>query len=164
MPVLLALGAVWARNEYNSGNETVTKIDATINGYSARLQKWFDDRTAISTYAVIFNEYRQSKGLPPLVFTDDLNKIAAQRVEEIKKDFGHKSQLNSYLAENIAKGISDNGDALDIWKNSPPHNKNLLGHYVNTGYCNRDGYSVQVFSSWDTINGIPQLPPGWYFQ
>jgi hypothetical protein len=35
--------------------------------------------------------------------------------------------------------------------------------YKYTGYAAGGGYAVQVFTEWNTVNGIPQLPPGWYF-
>jgi len=121
-----------------------------------------------ANYAVLFNEYRQSKGLQPLEFNDDLNRVATLRLAEIKDDFSHNSigQYNRNLAENIAMStgfLSDSG-ALRMWQNSPGHNANMLdSEYKYTGYAAGGGYAVQVFTEFPTINGVPQLPPGWYF-
>lgn len=125
-----------------------------------------DNNTSVENYAIIFNEYRQSKGCSPLIFTNDLNKIAQLRLLEIKVNYNHNSigGYNKHLAENIIKGSYSNVVSLKCWENSSGHNANMLNNsYKNTGYAAGNGYAVQVFSSYDTINGEPQLPPGWYF-
>lgn len=122
--------------------------------------------TDVNDYAKIFNEYRQSKGCIPLTFTDDLNRIATLRLEEIKRNFSHNSigGYNRHLAENIVEGSDNNNDNLICWENSPGHNANMLDKsYKYTGYAAGGGHAVQVFSSYTTINGEPQLPPGWHF-
>jgi uncharacterized protein YkwD len=124
--------------------------------------------TTISDYADKFNQFRQLNGLQPLEFTDDLNRIAALRLAEIKVDFSHNSvgNYNQHLGENIAMstGFLNNSDALNMWENSPGHRANMLdSSYKYTGYAIGGGYAVQVFSEFITINGIPQLPPGWYW-
>ena len=103
-----------------------------------------------------------------LIFTDDLNKVAELRAGEIRTDFSHHS-LGGYnldLGENIAMQtffLSDLG-AFNLWCNSPGHRANMLDDsYEYTGYANRHGYAVQLFSQFETINGVPQLPPGWYW-
>jgi uncharacterized protein YkwD len=122
--------------------------------------------TDTSDYAFKFNQYRQSQGFAALTFTDDLNRIAELRLAEIKLNFSHASQgqYNHNLAENIVEGVSSNQEALTCWQGSPGHNANMLDkEYKYTGYAAGGGHAVQVFSEWITINGIPQLPPGWYF-
>jgi len=120
------------------------------------------------SYVGIFNQYRQGNGLEPLVFTDDLNRIAVLRLAEIQKDFSHASAggYNRHLGENIAMstGYLSNKQALKMWENSPGHNANMLdSDYKYTGYALENGYAVQVFASYPTINGEPQLPDGWYW-
>lgn len=119
-----------------------------------------------SNYVAMFNEYRQSHGLNPLEFTNDLERIAELRLVEIQAHFSHysKGNYNEYLAENIVVGVSNNEEALSVWKNSLGHNANMLDReYRNTGYAMGDGYAIQVFSPWETVNGEPQLAPGWDF-
>jgi uncharacterized protein YkwD len=118
------------------------------------------------SYEDIFNAYRKSKGLSPLIFTNDLNRIANLRLAEIKITYSHSSigGYNKHLAENIVRstGYLGNKEAFTSWKNSPGHNANMLNtSYKYTGYAISNGYAVQVFSSYETINGEPQLPPGW---
>jgi uncharacterized protein YkwD len=142
--------------------EIPTATDKTSN----IVQKSVVNDTDVSTYEAMFNQYRQSQGCEPLVFTDDLNRIATLRLAEIKADFSHNSLggYNRYLAENIVEGIANNQQALDCWKGSSPHNANMLNTtYKYSGYAAGGRYAVQVFTEWITIDGVPQLPPGWYF-
>ncbi len=117
-----------------------------------------------TSYQTLFNNYRQQHGLSPLTFTEDLNQIAQIRVREIQQNFSHEGILKYNLAENIVRGVRNDQEALDAWDKSSGHKANMLNiSYKNTGYAISSGFAVQVFSGWDTINGIPQLPPGWYF-
>jgi len=123
---------------------------------------------SIEDYAIKFNQYRQSKGLKILTFTDDLNRVAELRLKELPTDFSHYSEgnYNNHLAENIvmSTGGLSNSDALRLWQNSLGHNANMLdSSYKYTGYAIGNGYAVQLFSEFPTLNGEPQLPPGWYW-
>lgn len=119
----------------------------------------------IAEYEVLFNQYRADKGLKPLIFLDDLNYIAALRLEEIKVNFSHDSAGNygQHVAENLIKGIRNNDQALKCWDASPLHQYNMITDSVYTGYAIGDGYAVQLFSDYITIDGIPQLPDGYYW-
>lgn len=119
----------------------------------------------IAEYATLFNQYRADHGLSPLEFTDDLNRLASLRLDEIKKDFSHDSagRYKNHIGENLVKGIKNNEEALICWDNSPGHQYNLLVDYKYTGYATDDGYAVQLFSYYITVNGIPQLPEGYYW-
>ncbi len=127
-----------------------------------------DDNTPenIAEYIKMCNEYRLEDGFDPLIFTDDLNKNAYQRVKEIQNYFSHYSPggYNTHLAENIvmdSNGISTSG-ALYEWQHSWGHRVNLhSGKY--SGFAIEDGYAVQLFSDYPTIDGVPQLPPGIYW-
>lgn len=117
-------------------------------------------------YANKFNQYRESQGLKPLKFTTDLNRIAELRLLELMMDYSHDSigNYNKYLAENILMGMHDNLTGLKCWQESALHRLNMLNSdYINTGYASNGYYAVQVFSEFDTVDGLPQLPPGWYF-
>jgi uncharacterized protein YkwD len=64
----------------------------------------------------------------------------------------------------MSTGFLSNSDALASWQNSPGHNANMLdSSYRYTGYAIGNGYAVQVFTEYPTIDGEPQLPPGWYW-
>lgn len=142
-------------------SETIIPVEPPVTTITPVLQ-------SVDSYAGIFNQYRQGKGLEPLVFTDDLNRIAVLRLAEIQKDFSHASVggYNRHLGENIAMstGYLSNAEALKMWENSPGHNANMLdSDYKYTGYALGNGYAAQVFASYPTINGEPQLPEGWYW-
>jgi|WetSurMetagenome_2_1015567.scaffolds.fasta_scaffold43096_2 hypothetical protein len=146
---------------------TSTPISTSFLGKATEAIKEFvSPSTDIDDYVARFNEYRQSKGLASLLFTEDLNKVAALRLKEIQMSFSHNSQgnYNRHLAENIVMGIYSNQGALECWQVSPGHNANMLDtSYRNTGYAIGGGYAVQVFTSYETLNGEPVLPPGWHW-
>ncbi|KKN72327.1 hypothetical protein LCGC14_0411540 [marine sediment metagenome] len=125
--------------------------------------------TDIDSYAIRFNQYRQSNGFQPLIFVDDLNQRASLRLAELELDYSHNSQgkYNLHLAENImwiSFGGLSNGVAFNSWKDSPGHNANMLdASYKYTGYAIGGNYAVQLFTDLATINGVPQLPLGWYW-
>lgn len=103
---------------------------------------------SVENYATLFNAYRQDNGLPALIFTDELNRIAILRLEEIKVNFSHVSEgnYNQYLGENIAMGSMTNKSAFETWRHSKGHNVNMLKtSYLYTGYAANDRYAVQVF-------------------
>jgi len=126
-------------------------------------------RTIAVPYNILYNHFREEYNLEPLVFTDDLNRVAALRLKEIKRDFSHDSlgNYNEHLGENIAMqtgGLLSDFQALNLWENSPGHRANMLeADYRYTGYANDGGYAVQVFSEFRTNNGVPQLPEGWFW-
>ena len=93
------------------------------------------------------NQFRKSKGLAPLEIRNDLNAIARKHSEAMangRTKFGHSgydkraTQIKKIFgacktAENVAYGAADGKDAVNIWKNSPGHRKNLLGDYKYIG-------------------------------
>jgi uncharacterized protein YkwD len=118
----------------------------------------------IAEYETLFNQYRIDNGKEPLIFTDDLNKCAALRLEEIKVNYSHNSagHYGYRLSENIVKGINDNEHALRAWDRSILHKGGMLSSADKyTGYAIDHGYAVQVFSAYMTINGTAQLPEGY---
>lgn len=77
----------------------------------------------------------------------DLNEIARRHSENMAKGncaFGHSGFDQRYnkvkkifqsctAAENVAFGAQTGKDAVEQWKNSSPHRKNLLGGYKYVG-------------------------------
>jgi uncharacterized protein YkwD len=146
--------------------KALSETTGLISHVTESIKEFVSPPTDINDYITRFNEYRQVQGCAPLSFTDDLNKIAALRLKEIQITFSHdsKGNYNNHLAENIVMGIHSNQAALDCWQGSPGHNANMLDKgYRYTGYAIGGGYAVQVFTEYQTINGEPQLPPGWYW-
>jgi uncharacterized protein YkwD len=111
------------------------------------------------------NEYRKSKGLKSLEMKSDLNAIARSHSEAMasgRRSFGHggynQRQLRvqkiiqpySGMAENVAHGAGNGKEAINVWKKSTGHRKNMLGKYKYIGIGiarNRRGviYCTQIF-------------------
>lgn len=111
------------------------------------------------------NEFRRSEGLPKLILNEDLNAIAQKHSQDMAKGrvaFGHAgfsernalasseiSHLHSF-AENVAYGPTTAKGVVTLWKNSPGHRHNMLGHYKYIGIGiakDRNGriYYTEVF-------------------
>jgi uncharacterized protein YkwD len=112
------------------------------------------------------NQFRTSKGLPELQLKEELNAIAQQHSENMAKGklaFGHagfekrnnmavKSMKTiNVFAENVAFGAATGKDAVNMWKSSEGHRKNMLGpfRYIGIGIAkDKQGriYYTQVFA------------------
>lgn len=112
------------------------------------------------------NRFRKSKGLAELQLREELNTIAQQHSSNMAKGkvaFGHDgfSKRNNMavksmgsikgFAENVLFGASTGKDAVNMWKNSEGHRKNILGRYryVGIGIAkDKQGrnYYTQVFA------------------
>ena len=93
------------------------------------------------------NQFRKSKGLAPLEMRSDLNAIARKHSEAMANGrikFGHSgydkrtTQIKKIFgtcrtAENVAYGAVDGKDAVNTWKSSTGHRKNMLGDYKYIG-------------------------------
>ena len=112
------------------------------------------------------NQFRKSKGIKALEMRDDLNAIARKHSEDMASGrcaFGHDGYdlrvskikktikpCDGYVGENVAYGASNGKEAVDIWKNSSAHRKNMLGDYKYIGIgtaSNKKGdiYYTQIF-------------------
>lgn len=93
------------------------------------------------------NQFRRSQGLKALEMRNDLNAIARKHSEDMangRRSFGHggfsqrESQIKKIfktctMAENVAYGAKNGKEAIDIWKKSSGHKKNMLGNYRYIG-------------------------------
>lgn len=94
------------------------------------------------------NEYRQTKGLSPLVMNDVISAVAKQHSNDMagkKTPFGHEGfedrikfisqKLGVFhrSAENVAYGDLDARQVVDVWLKSPGHRRNIEGKYTVTG-------------------------------
>ena len=112
------------------------------------------------------NQFRRSKGLKVLEMRDDLNAIARSHSEDMAKgrcSFGHDGYnlrvskikktikpCDGYIGENVAYGAPNGKEAVETWKNSSAHRKNMLGDYKYIGIgtaSNKKGiiYYTQIF-------------------
>ena len=85
--------------------------------------------------ARLISAYRRSRGLGPVVVDAKLNEPAAEQARAIARagrlshgDFASRmaSQDVSAAAENLAMGSSSLSGAIQQWKESRPHDANLL--------------------------------------
>ncbi|NJL78197.1 MAG: CAP domain-containing protein [Richelia sp. RM2_1_2] len=96
------------------------------------------------------NQYRSSKGLPPLKFNSDITEIARQHSKQMadkRVPFGHDGSSSRYnkiskliawngVAENVAynQGYRNPGkSAVEGWIKSSGHHRNIVGKYQVTG-------------------------------
>ncbi|MEM1393686.1 MAG: CAP domain-containing protein [Cyanobacteria bacterium P01_H01_bin.150] len=96
------------------------------------------------------NQYRSSKGLPPLKLNGEISKIARQHSKNMAQKqvyFGHDGSSSRYnkisklikyrgVAENVAYNMGYGNPAkiaVDGWIKSSGHRRNMLGKYQVTG-------------------------------
>lgn len=112
------------------------------------------------------NQFRKAEGLAALTMRTRLNTIAQQHSEDMasgRSSFGHAGfdkrnamaakairPLHSF-AENVAYGPTTGKSVVALWKSSPGHRRNMLGHfkYIGIGIArDRNGsiYYTEVFA------------------
>ncbi|MBW8687687.1 CAP domain-containing protein [Chitinophaga rhizophila] len=110
------------------------------------------------------NEFRASKGLPPLKLESFCSELAQKHSNNMatgKVAFGHdqfeirndaatlKFKGISGVAENVAYGNLDAKGVVDGWIKSPGHRKNMLGNYnligIGTAQKGKIIYFTQFF-------------------
>jgi len=103
--------------------------------------------TGSSTSAVGYlADIRAAEGLSPLVSDPQLEKAALQQAKYMARsarmehttgwntDFATRMAGNDIAgpaAENIARGRFDTAKVITVWKNSPPHRRNMLDKRMN---------------------------------
>lgn len=111
------------------------------------------------------NEYRVSLGLNELTQDDQLAYVAQIRASEIVTTWSHirpdgtifLSILNDIqypsirAGENLGRAQKTASEVMDMWKESPSHNENLIGDFTKIGvdiYVSEDGilHFVQIFA------------------
>ena len=111
------------------------------------------------------NEYRASLGLNELTQDDLLAKVAEIRSTEIVEIWDHHRADGSTFAdilaamkypsprfgENLGRGQETASEVMDMWKESPGHNANLIGDFTKIGvaiYVSEEGilHFVQIFA------------------
>ena len=83
----------------------------------------------------IVNSQRSAKGLPALVWDNNLESTSAVRAKECSQSFSHTRPngspwytVNSKImgGENLAYGYYDANSAVNAWMDSPTHRENIL--------------------------------------
>lgn len=81
----------------------------------------------------LINQYRAEHGLAAVSLNEDLTAGArdwAQHLTDTGAPVGHPADANFY--ENVAYSLSPE-NAVELWKNSPAHNANLLESKISNG-------------------------------
>ncbi len=108
----------------------------------------YDDQEL--AFLTLINNYRAQNGLPPLAMSNALyNAAEGHSYDMATRDyFSHTGSdgstpwdrirgagytYNTYLAENIVAGygVDSAQAAFNVWRNSPPHNANMLSPYMH---------------------------------
>ena len=121
---------------------------------------------SVSRQILVFvNEYRRSKGLPPLQPNSFISSVALGHSRDMltgKSPFGHdgfRDRINvissrlgklHVAAENVASGPMGAREVVDGWLHSPGHRRNIEGDFRLTGIgvaTARNGmvYFTQIF-------------------
>jgi len=112
--------------------------------------------------AQLVNQERAQRGLKPLIFSQELSRVAEDKAKDMysRNYFSHTSptygspfdMMRKYgiqftaAGENIAKGQRTPQEVMDDWMNSSGHRANILStkyNQIGVGYYN--GYWVQMF-------------------
>lgn len=105
---------------------------------------------------MLMNEYRVSSNLKPLKWSVDLEKCASVRAEEASILWSHTRPngkpwytVNQQVmyGENLAKFYNSAEEVMQAWKDSPPHNENLLwSDFSYVAIVEYDGYYACEFA------------------
>jgi hypothetical protein len=130
----------------------------------------------------LINNYRSQNGLPALSWSSSLSQAAAWMSNDMNANnyFSHTDSAGrnpgtrikqcgynwTSYAENIFPNSTEPQDAFDAWKNSPPHNANMLNaSYREAGiglvgnYWTLDLGSVSSSNTVPTITTVPTVFP-----
>lgn len=134
------------------------------NGAAERATEAVDTEAYAKEVLRLENEYRVSLGLNELTWDDDLAYVANIRAQEIVVCWSHTRPDGSMyvdilddmnypsplVGENLGKHQKTPSSVMEQWKESPSHNKNLVGDFNKLGVsCYEfDGklYWVQIFA------------------
>jgi uncharacterized protein YkwD len=124
----------------------------------------------------IVNAYRAAHGLGPVSVSSSLagaaqtHALAMGRQDKIGHNVGGRLPRRvaaagydwGALAENLGAGYASLGDAMNGWKASPGHNKNLLNPLVTEMgiAAARTGPEAKHANYWTMILGAPRQEPG----
>jgi uncharacterized protein YkwD len=114
------------------------------------------------TFLTQINSYRAQNGLGSLTLNDKLDDVARWMANDMATHnyFSHEDSLgrdpfqrmdnlgyNTWRGENLVAGAQGAAQAFQMWHDSPPHNKNMLGsHYTMIGIAR--AYSASSAFGW----------------
>ena len=110
-------------------------------------------------FLCMLNEYREENGKKVLSYSAKLNSVAVDHSAwmNTNSEFSHigidgsnfsERCINAETvcdAENLAFAANTAQGLFDVWKDSPTHNKNMLGDHTLFGFGKADSYITTVF-------------------
>lgn len=110
-------------------------------------------------FLCILNEYRKQNGKSVLLYNTKLNTVALNHSTwmDTNNEFSHTGDGGSSFsercnnsgatcdAENLAFGAKTAQQLFNMWKDSPAHNKNMLGDHTELGIGIEGSYITVVF-------------------
>ena len=91
------------------------------------------------------NQLLEDHDIVPLLWSEALYQIAAQRVQQISSDYSH-SGCPDWVAENILMGTNRADLAVQIWYDSPGHQRNMLAGWTYGAIANYGFYWVAIYA------------------
>ena len=91
------------------------------------------------------NQRLAEHAVPPLQWSESLYQIAAQRAQEISSDYSHNG-CPDWVAENILMGTDRADLAIQIWYDSPGHQRNMLAGWTYGAIANYGFYWVAIYA------------------
>ena len=85
----------------------------------------------------------------PLQWSESLYQIAAQRAKEITADYSHNG-CPDWVGENILMGTDRADLAIQIWYDSPGHQRNMLAGWTYGAVANYGYYWVALYAMTET--------------
>ena len=114
--------------------------------------------------AVMISAYRESKGLSPLSVDERLNRAAIEQARRVagRGDLDHgdftsrvaDAGIEIRAGENLEGGAKTASEAIEHWKVSPGHNKNMLMPEARRmGFARADSPSSSMKRYWTLVLG-----------
>lgn len=131
-----------------------------------------------ASFLSMINDYRAQNGLGPLAADDSLNNVARWMAGDLAANnyFSHTDSLgrdpfvrmdqlgyayNTWRGENLVAGTETAAHAMQMWKDSPPHNENMLNpNYTVIGIARAYDATSDFGWYWATeFGGASSAPP-----
>lgn len=91
------------------------------------------------------NQILTGHGIDSLLWSEPLYEVAAQRVQQISSDYSHNG-CPDWVAENILMGTNQADLAIQIWYDSPGHQRNMLAGWTYGSIANYGFYWVAIYA------------------
>ena len=134
-----------------------------------------DDKTIVADLVAAHNKERAKEGLPPLKLEPKLEEAAKAHAKDMadRDVMSHEGADGStpgqrlinagyhYLqtGENVAWGSRDVPGVMQMWMDSPPHKKNVLGDFTEIGVARAEGKDGKPYWCADFGKPVPKFDP-----